>query len=147
MIEEFDGLVAYESHSELDDQGNKKTPLSIASRFTNQVGSTASSSSTLRTQPTGAVTSFDNGPTSAGVSSSTTTVSKIQAQLPHLLQMPKQAQPVRVPAVVLLLVPPLVLAVLVQVLAVLLDLDLLDLDLLDPQVEDTMVGVINNILP
>ena len=36
MIEEFDGLVAYESHSELDDQGNKKTPLSIASRFTNQ---------------------------------------------------------------------------------------------------------------
>ena len=61
--------------------------------------------------------------------------------------MPKQAQPVRVPAVVLLLAPPLVLAVLVQVLAVLLDLDLLDLDLLDPQVEDTMVGVINNILP
>ena len=52
--------------------------------------------------------------------------------------MQRQARPpLRVPAVVLLLVPPLVLAVLVQVLAALLDLDLLDRD---------TVAVINKIL-
>ena len=42
----------------------------------------------------------------------------------HTHQPVRPVQPVRVPVVVLLLVPPLVLAVLVQVLAVLLDLDM-----------------------
>ena len=69
-------------------------------------------------------------------------------QQQHLQQVQQMQPPAqrpqghRVPAVVLLLVPPLVLAVLLQVLAVLLDL----LDHQDPQVEDTMVAVINKIL-
>ena len=33
MIQEFETLVAYAPHSELDDVNNKKSPLSIASRF------------------------------------------------------------------------------------------------------------------
>ena len=39
MIEEFENLVAYEPHSELDDAYNKKTPLNITSRFLNNTGS------------------------------------------------------------------------------------------------------------
>ena len=66
-----------------------------------------------------------------------------QLQQQHLQQVQQMQPPAQrpqghqVPAVVLLLVPPLVLAVLVQVLAALLDLDLLDRD---------TVAVINKIL-
>ena len=49
ILDEFSELIAYLPHAELDDQGNKKTPLSIASRFTNQAGSIAAQTSTLRT--------------------------------------------------------------------------------------------------
>ena len=57
FVDEFEELVAYDSHAELDEAGNKKTPLSISSRFTNQAGSAIGSTGNLRTAPTGAVTS------------------------------------------------------------------------------------------
>ena len=76
MIEEFEDLVAYEPHNELDDANNKKTTLNIASRFLNNTGS-VSFISLIESQVnnTGEV-SFDDGPTlsaSVGVATTTTT--------------------------------------------------------------------------
>ena len=40
MVEEIEELVQYEPHTELDEFNNKKTPISLASRFLNNIGST-----------------------------------------------------------------------------------------------------------
>ena len=74
MIQEFETLVAYAPHAELDDVNNKKSPLSIASRFFDAVGYVSGSASASSVST--AVTSFDNGPSAtsatAGVVTSTT---------------------------------------------------------------------------
>ncbi|AOO17429.1 baseplate wedge component [Cyanophage S-RIM12] len=76
MQEEMRSLLEYESNPEVDKFGNKKTPMSMASRFiTNDTSVTGSGSRTSIIND--AVTSFDNGPsasgtTLAGVSTSTT---------------------------------------------------------------------------
>ena len=74
MIDEFRDLVAYDPHAELDDEGNKRSPLSVASRFLDVAGSSTASGPRTDVQ-TEAVTSFNNGPTSAGVASASTSVS------------------------------------------------------------------------
>ena len=58
--EEFDQLVQYNMHDEVDDSGNKKTPLSIASRFLDNAGAAAGSEEA--TSDLGTITSYDNGP-------------------------------------------------------------------------------------
>ena len=60
IIEEFDQLVQYEVHEEIDDSGNKKTPLSIASRFLENTG--AATGSEEASSDLGTITSYDNGP-------------------------------------------------------------------------------------
>ena len=80
MIEEFEDLVGYEPHSELDDQGNKKTPLSMASRFLNNIGSQNFQNTGLITNTgnNGGPITYDDGPTtvgSVGVSGTVTTTS------------------------------------------------------------------------
>ena len=65
---EMKELLAYEPNVEVDRQGNKKTPLSAASRFINNDAAVQASTSNITS--IGAVTSFDNGPTSSGVGGS-----------------------------------------------------------------------------
>lgn len=63
FIEDFEDLVGYEPHSELDEFNNKKTPLNIASRFLNNTGSVSYQNQGVTTPQNGgggAVT-FDNG--------------------------------------------------------------------------------------
>ena len=71
MIEEFEELVAYEPHIELDKSNNKQTKLNIASRFLNNTGS-VSFASLIESQfnSSAADITFNDGPSaSAGVSS------------------------------------------------------------------------------
>ena len=74
IVSEFDDLVAYEPCEEVDKQGNKKTELSIAGRFLDQIGYVSGSINvTQQSQTTGAIT-FDDGPTSsASVGTATST--------------------------------------------------------------------------
>ena len=58
--EEFEKLVAYKNHDEIDDAGNKKTPLSIAARFLNTTGQMSGSEEA--SSALGTITSYDNGP-------------------------------------------------------------------------------------
>ena len=76
MIEEFEDLVAYEPHAELDDSNNKKTKLNIASRFLDNTGSVNFASAILTRPTNGANVTYDNGPTtgSVGVAGTSTTV-------------------------------------------------------------------------
>lgn len=78
IIEEFEQLIAYAPHLELDDQGNKKTPISIASRFLGDVGY-ITSESLISTDTTTTTTSFDYGPGSslAGTAGTTTATSTV----------------------------------------------------------------------
>ena len=76
ILSEFEELISYKPHKELDKEGNKKTELSAAARFLESSGYVTGSVN-LSTS-TGTVTSFDNGPTTSSasvgvVSSSTTT--------------------------------------------------------------------------
>jgi len=76
MISEMNELLDYESHIELDEFNNKKTPLSLASLFLKNDSSTSlydRSSSTANE----VVTSFDYGPTASGVSSVASTISAV----------------------------------------------------------------------
>lgn len=68
---DFQDLVDYQPNKEVDAQGNKKTPNSLAGRFLNRAAYRKSSSSQSLTNSE-VVTSFDYGPTS-GVTSSTGT--------------------------------------------------------------------------
>ena len=61
MVEEFEDLVAYEPHNELDSSNNKKTVLNISSRFLNNTGS-VSFASAVRQLTTGGEVTFDDGP-------------------------------------------------------------------------------------
>lgn len=63
MINEMRELLAYEPNFEIDKSGNKKTNLSVSSRFINNDAAIIGSASNVSS--IGAVTSFDNGPTSA----------------------------------------------------------------------------------
>ena len=65
IIDEFERLVAYEPHSELDEFNNKKTPMSVAARFLDITGYVTGS--IARTTDIGTVTSYDNGPGSTTV--------------------------------------------------------------------------------
>tara|TARA_B100000287_G_scaffold377006_1_gene378551 strand:+ start:1212 stop:1958 length:747 start_codon:yes stop_codon:yes gene_type:complete len=60
VVDEFKELVEYSDHEELDDLGNKKTPLSIASRFLENTGATTGSEEA--SSDLGTITSYDNGP-------------------------------------------------------------------------------------
>ena len=76
MITEMKQLLDYEPNVEVDEQGNKQTKLSAASRFINN--DAAIIGSATNTGTSGPVTSFNNGPgesgtTLAGVATSTTT--------------------------------------------------------------------------
>lgn len=71
MQTEMRDLLAYEDHIEVDESGYKKTPVSLSSKFINNVGSITGSAT--QSEAIGAVTSFDYGPTIAGVATSTTT--------------------------------------------------------------------------
>tara|TARA_B100001250_G_scaffold84006_1_gene69338 strand:+ start:2511 stop:3290 length:780 start_codon:yes stop_codon:yes gene_type:complete len=74
ITEEFENLVSYEPHSELDEFGNKKTPLNVAQRFLDVSGYVTGSIS--REDQIGVVTSYDYGPSAttstAGVATVTT---------------------------------------------------------------------------
>ena len=74
ITDEFENLVAYEPHSELDEYGNKKTPLNVAQRFLDVTGYVTGSIS--RDDQIGTVTSYDYGPSAtlntAGVATVTT---------------------------------------------------------------------------
>ena len=59
MVEEFEDLVSYEPHNELDEVGNKKTPISLSSRFLNNLGS-VTKQSPVSTQNISDIT-FDYG--------------------------------------------------------------------------------------
>jgi len=77
MQSEMTQLLSYNPHPELDDSGNKKTELSVSSRFVNNAAG-AIIGSASRTAGVQTVTSFDYGPTtgaSVGVATSTTTTS------------------------------------------------------------------------
>ena len=65
ILAEFEDVIAYEPHSELDQKGNKKSSLNMSSRFLNTAGISAASKS--RDEGIGYVTSYDNGPGSATV--------------------------------------------------------------------------------
>ena len=74
MTEELEDLVSYEPHNELDEVGNKKTPISLASRFLNNLGS-VTKQSPVSTQNISDIT-FDYGNTAAqtaGVATAVTT--------------------------------------------------------------------------
>ncbi len=75
ILSEFEELIAYEPHRELDKEGNKKTELSAAARFLESSGYVTGSVNLATSM--GTVTSFDNGPTTTsanvGVVSSTST--------------------------------------------------------------------------
>ncbi|MCH1552663.1 MAG: baseplate wedge protein 53, partial [Balneolaceae bacterium] len=89
FIEEFEDLVGYEPHLELDEFNNKKTPLNIASRFLNNTGSTSYQNQGVTTPQNGngAAVTFDNGvavsssspSASVGVSTSVTVVASTAA--------------------------------------------------------------------
>ena len=70
---EFENLVAYEPHSELDNFGHKKTPMNVAQRFLDVSGYVTGSIS--RSNEIGVVTSYDYGPSAttstAGVATTT----------------------------------------------------------------------------
>ena len=66
MIEEFEDLVAYEPHNELDSSNNKKTVLNISSRFLNNTGS-VSFASAVRSVANGQTEiTYDDGPGNVG---------------------------------------------------------------------------------
>ena len=65
ITDEFANLVAYEPHSELDDQNNKKTELNVAQRFIDTRGYISASVSNQ--VELGTVTSYDNGPGSSTI--------------------------------------------------------------------------------
>tara|TARA_B100000287_G_C20425220_1_gene699205 strand:- start:84 stop:833 length:750 start_codon:yes stop_codon:yes gene_type:complete len=65
IVEEFEQLVAYEPHAELDNANNKKTPLSISARFLDITGYVTGSVSV--TDIVGTVSSYDNGPGSTTI--------------------------------------------------------------------------------
>jgi len=78
ITEEFEELVAYEPNAEMDDAGDKKTPLSVAARFLDITGYVTGSVD--RNVDIGTVKSYDNGPGSTviqvgagGTTTSTTT--------------------------------------------------------------------------
>ncbi|AOV59940.1 baseplate wedge component [Synechococcus phage S-CAM8] len=76
MEEEMRTLLAYQPNIEIDDQGNKITPMSISTRFINNKSSSTGSGTTATSQ---SVSSFDNGPAtgSVGVSTSTATTTAV----------------------------------------------------------------------
>ena len=63
ILAEFEDLIAYEPHSEIDELGNKLSPLNMSSRFLNTAGYVTGSVD--RGDSVGNVTSYDNGPSSA----------------------------------------------------------------------------------
>lgn len=65
ITEEFEKLVAYEQNAEMDDLGNKKTPMSVAARFLDITGYVTGSVD--RNVDVGTVTSYDNGPGSTTI--------------------------------------------------------------------------------
>ncbi len=65
ITEEFEKLVAYEQNAEMDDLGNKKTPMSVAARFLDITGYVTGSVD--RNVDVGTVTSYDNGPGSSTI--------------------------------------------------------------------------------
>ena len=67
IIEEFETLVRYLPHPELDKKGNKKTPLNIAAKFLDNIASAQGSISVIEFSAAGTgATSFDYGPSSSG---------------------------------------------------------------------------------
>ena len=70
ILTDMQTKLAYEPHKEIDQFGNKKTELSIISRFLDQASYVSGSISV--TQQSQAVTSFDYGPSSGSVGSVTT---------------------------------------------------------------------------
>ena len=85
MVEEFEDLVAYEPHNELDAANNKKTVLNITSRFLDNTGSVSFASAARSVISGSAEITYDDGPgnvsaantlsLTAGVSSAVTTTS------------------------------------------------------------------------
>jgi hypothetical protein len=76
MIEEFEDLVAYDPHNELDNANNKKTVMNISSRFLNNTGSVSFASAIASQLTTGGEVTFDDGPSTgftAGVATSIST--------------------------------------------------------------------------
>ena len=65
ILAEFEDVIAYEPHSELDQFGNKKSDLNMSSRFLDNAGYVTGSVS--RDASVGNVTSYDNGPGSTTV--------------------------------------------------------------------------------
>ena len=63
ILAEFEDLIAYEPHSEIDELGNKLSPLNMSSRFLNTAGYVTGS--VAKGDNVGNVTSYDNGPSSA----------------------------------------------------------------------------------
>ena len=88
IIEEFETLVRYLPHIELDKKGNKKTPLNIAAKFLDNIASAQGSVSIAEFTASGvSATSFDYGPGSsisgtAGVAGSNTTADATTAVTP-----------------------------------------------------------------
>jgi len=83
IIEEFEDLVAYEPHAELDNLNNKKTELSISTLYLNNRSSVNFLSTTANSNSSTATT-FDYGPTNtiagiSGVASSVSTTSATSA--------------------------------------------------------------------
>jgi len=79
---DFQDLVDYQPNKEVDAQGNKKTPNSLAGRFLNRASYRKSSRSQSLTNSE-VVTSFDYGPTS-GVTSTTGTTSNAESVINNL---------------------------------------------------------------
>ena len=83
MIEEFEDLVAYEPHIELDEANNKKTELNMTSRFLNNTGSVSFASAVRSVVSGSGEVTYDDGPgnvntantlsLTAGVSTAVTT--------------------------------------------------------------------------
>ena len=123
MTEELEDLVAYEPHIELDDVGNKKTPISLASRFLNNLGS-VTKQSPVSTQNISDIT-FDYGGTAAQTAGVATELQQL-----HLLL---QQRPPQLVYLVLLVVVVLLLdlVVVLVLLVVVLLLDLVVVLLLD----------------
>lgn len=68
MIEQFEDLVSYEPHVELDDENNKKTPINIVGRFLNNVGSPTYASQRIFSRSDESTT-FDDGPAANSIGS------------------------------------------------------------------------------
>ena len=71
MRQEFEDLVSYEPHSELDEFQNKKTPLNVAQRFLDVSGYVTGSIS--KSNEIGTVTSYDYGPSATVTTSGVAT--------------------------------------------------------------------------